>query len=187
MAGSLGLAGCFSFFSNKVLAVGEGGLLSTDDDGVAERVRAERSGAYNLRLDEARAALLRSRMARMADDIARRRELTLRYRALLAGVDGVVCPYTDEEVGHSSCYVMPVVLADPERQSALRAQMRDRHGIQTSLLYPAVHEFTAYREKYAASLPAAELIARTEVTLPLFGFMTHEQQDRVVAALVEAL
>lgn len=187
MVGSLGLAGCFSFFSNKVLAVGEGGLLSTNDDAVAARVRAERSGAYNLRLDEARAALLRSRMSRMADDISRRRELTLRYRSLLRDVDGVVCPYTDEEVAHSSCYVMPIVLEDPEKQSALRAQMRADHGIQTSLLYPAVHEFTAYRERYGASLPVAERIARTEVTLPLFGFMTDEQQDRVVAALVEAL
>ncbi len=187
MAGAWGLAGCFSFFSNKVLAVGEGGLVSTDDDELAERVRAERSGAYNLRIDEPRAALLRSRMARMAQDIALRRALTRRYRERLAGLDGVTVPYTDADVAHSSCYVMPIVLDDPERQSPLRAQMRERHGIQTSLLYPAVHEFTAYRERFAGSLPQAERIARSQVTLPLFGFMTHAQQDRVVAALAEAL
>ncbi len=64
--------------------------------------------------------------------------------------------------------------------------MRERHGIQTSLLYPAVHEFTAYRDA-GQSLPQAERIARSQVTLPLYGFMTHEQQDRVVAALQEAL
>jgi dTDP-4-amino-4,6-dideoxygalactose transaminase len=187
MAGAWGLAGCFSFFSNKVLAVGEGGLVSTNDDAVAARVRAERSGAYNLRLDEPRAALLRSRMARMADDIAARRELTLRYRALLAEVDGVTVPYSDDEVAHSSCYVMPIVLDDDGRQSAVRAHMRERHGVQTSLLYPAVHEFTAYRDRFPASLPRAERIARSQVTLPLYGFMTHEQQDRVIDALVDAL
>jgi dTDP-4-amino-4,6-dideoxygalactose transaminase len=187
MAGAWGDAACFSFFSNKVLAVGEGGLLATGDDAIAERARAQRSGAYNLRIDEPRAALLRSRMARMADDIEARRALTLRYRERLRGLPGVIVPYTDAEVSTSSCYVMPIVLEDPERQPQLRAHLRERHGIQTSLLYPAVHEFTAYRDRYGASLPRAERIARSQVTLPLFGFMTHEQQDRVVAALAEAL
>ncbi|MEA2125304.1 MAG: hypothetical protein QOI80_2086 [Solirubrobacteraceae bacterium] len=187
MAGAWGVAGCFSFFSNKVLAVGEGGLLATDDPAVAERARGERSGAYNLRLDEPRAALLRSRMGRMAEDVAARRALTARYRDLLRDVAGVIVPYTDAEVATSSCYVMPIVLEDPDRQGPVRTELRERHGIQTSLLYPAVHEFTAYRERYAASLPRAERIARSEVTLPLYGFMTHQQQDQVVAALREAL
>jgi dTDP-4-amino-4,6-dideoxygalactose transaminase len=186
--GAWGLAGCFSFFSNKVLAVGEGGLVSTDDDDLAERVRRLRSDPWSLRLDEPRAALLRSRMRRMEDDIAARRELTRRYRRLLDGMDGVIVPYTDEEVAHSSCYVMPIVLEDLERQSAVRAHMRERHGVQTSLLYPAVHEFTAYRQRYPdVSLPQAERIARSEITVPLYGFMTEEAQDRVVAALEEAL
>ena len=187
MAGAWGEASCFSFFSNKVLAVGEGGLLATDDDAIAERARAERSGAYNLRIDEPRAALLRSRMARMEADVAARRALTQRYREYLRDVPGVIVPYTDAEVATSSCYVMPIVLEDPERQRPVRAELRERHGIQTSLLYPAVHEFTAYRDRYPASLPQAERVARSQVTLPLYGFMTHEQQDRVVGALAEAL
>lgn len=187
MAGAWGDASCFSFFSNKVLAVGEGGLVATDDDAVAERVRAERSGLHNLRIDEPRAALLRSRMARMADDVAARRALTVRYRELLADVPGVVVPYEDDEVATSSCYVMPVVLEEDGRQSPVRAHLRERHGIQTSLLYPAVHEFTAYRDAYPTTLPQAERIARREVTLPLYGFLAHEQQDRVIAALREAL
>jgi dTDP-4-amino-4,6-dideoxygalactose transaminase len=186
--GAWGLAGCFSFFSNKVLAVGEGGLVSTDDDELAAAVRRLRSDPWSLRLDEPRAALLRSRMRRMEDDIDARRALTLRYRRLLAGLDGVVVPYEDADVAHSSCYVMPVVLCDLERQSAVRAHMREHHGVQTSLLYPAVHEFTAYRERFPdVSLPQAERIARTEVTVPLYGFMTEEAQDRVVAALEDAL
>jgi dTDP-4-amino-4,6-dideoxygalactose transaminase len=187
MLGAWGAAGCFSFFSNKVLAVGEGGLLTTGDADLAQRVRELRSGPFNLRLDEPRAALLRSRMRRMAADIERRRELTLRYRALLRDVSGVIVPYEDADVAHSSCYVMPIVLEDPDRQSPVRTYMRERHGVQTSLLYPAVHEFTAYRGEFGASLPQAERIARSEVTIPLYGLMTDEQQDRVVAALIEAL
>jgi dTDP-4-amino-4,6-dideoxygalactose transaminase len=188
MLGSIGLAGCFSFFSNKVLAVGEGGLLSTDDDALAERVRALRSGPFNLRLDEPRAALLRSRMRRMEADIARRRELTLRYRELLRDVEDVVVPYTDEDVAHASCYVMPLVLRDPDRQSAVRTHMRERHGVQTSLLYPAVHEFTAYRERFGTpSLPRTEHAARAEICLPLFADMDEPTLDRVISALAAAL
>ena len=101
--GTFGLAGCFSFFSNKILSVGEGGLLATDDDEVAATARLLRSHAmtsgtwdrhsgrtdtydvtalgYNYRLDEPRAALLLSRLGRLEADIARRRELVRGYRA----------------------------------------------------------------------------------------------------------
>ncbi len=115
MAGAWGEAACFSFFSNKVLAVGEGGLLATDDDAVAERARAERSGAFNLRIDEPRAALLRSRMTRMAADVDARRALTARYRELLAGVDGVIVPY----LGRGGRHVL--LLRDADRARRPRA------------------------------------------------------------------
>jgi dTDP-4-amino-4,6-dideoxygalactose transaminase len=204
--GTFGLAGAFSFFSNKVLAGGEGGLLATDDPDVAEFVRFRRSHAmtrgswerhrggaedydvralgFNYRIDEPRAALLLSRLRRLSADVARRRELTDRYRRLLADIPGVTVPFSDEAVATSSCYVMPVMLDDCERQGGLRIALREKHRIQTSLFYPAVHEFTAYRERFPAlSLPRTELAARSEITLPLFTHMTDEDQDRVVAAL----
>jgi dTDP-4-amino-4,6-dideoxygalactose transaminase len=83
---------------------------------------------------------------------------------------------------------MPLVLRDPERQSAVRTHMRERHGVQTSLLYPAVHEFTAYRERCpGVSLPRTERAARSELTIPLYTHMTEAEQDRVVEALAEAV
>lgn len=205
--GTFGLAGAFSFFSNKVLSVGEGGLLATDDDRVAALARRlrdhalsssawERSQAtepagydvselgFNYRWDEPRAALLLSRMGRLERDVARRRELSLAYRRALADVPGVVLPYTDDAVMRSSCYVMPIVLEDLDKQGPLRIALRERHGVQTSLLYPSVHEFTAYRERWPGiSLPRSERWSRTEVTIPLFPHMTEEQQGRVVAAI----
>ena len=112
--GTWGLAGAFSFFSNKVLSVGEGGLLCTDDDEVAAFVRSRRSHAmtsgtwdrhsgrtdtydvvglgFNYRLDEPRAALLLSRLGRLEQEIARRRELTLRYRGCSRSSRGSSCP-----------------------------------------------------------------------------------------------
>jgi dTDP-4-amino-4,6-dideoxygalactose transaminase len=208
--GTWGLAGAFSFFSNKVLACGEGGLVATDDDDVAALARSLRSQGmtsgswsrftrettgydavglgYNYRLDEPRAALLLSRLRRLERDIARRRELTRAYRAKLAGVDGLSLPYSDADVARSTCYVMPVVVDDESRRDDVRRQLRDRHGVQTSLFYPAIHEFTAYRERFgAASLPRSEHIARAEITIPLFPEMDEATQDRVVGALAEAL
>jgi dTDP-4-amino-4,6-dideoxygalactose transaminase len=207
--GTFGLAGCFSFFSNKVLSVGEGGMLVTDDDEVAEMARSRRtygmttdtwsrhSGAtmtydirtlgFNYKLDEPRAALLSSRMKRIDSDIAKRRELIREYRRALSGLNGLTLPYTDDDVETTAGYVMPVLLDEPGHQREFRGVLRD-HGIQTSILYPATHEFTAYRERYpGVSLPKTELAARTEVTIPLFAHMTGEQQERVIAAVEEAL
>ncbi len=207
--GTWGLAGAFSFFSNKILSVGEGGLLCTDDDEVAALARSRRSHAmtsgtwdrhrgrtdtydvvqlgYNYRLDEPRAALLLSRLEGLEADIARRRELTLRYRALLDEVPGLIVPFAEGDVPDSSCYVMPVMLERHGAQGAVASSLREK-GIQTSIFYPAVHRFSAYRERFPdVSLPLTELASQTELTLPLFPHMTEDDQDRVVAALAEAI
>jgi dTDP-4-amino-4,6-dideoxygalactose transaminase len=207
--GTWGLAGAFSFFSNKVLSVGEGGLLCTDSDEVAAFARSRRSHGmtsstwdrhsghadtydvvalgYNYRLDEARAALLLSRLQRLEGDIARRRELALRYRELLSLLEGIIVPFEDAEVASSSCYVMPIMLEQDGLQGRVSARLREQ-GIQTSILYPSIHRFSAYRERFPdVSLPITELASRTELTLPFYPHMTHEDQDRVLTALAEAL
>jgi dTDP-4-amino-4,6-dideoxygalactose transaminase len=207
--GTWGLAGAFSFFSNKVLSVGEGGLLCTDSDEVAAFARSRRSHAmtsgtwdrhrgrtdtydvdalgFNYRLDEPRAALLLSRLERLEADIARRRELTLRYRGLLAQVDGIIVPFADADIPASSCYVMPIMLERDGAQAEVSRRLREL-GIQTSIFYPSIHSFSAYRERFPdLSLPITELASRTELTLPFYPHMTNEDQDRVVTALAEAI
>jgi dTDP-4-amino-4,6-dideoxygalactose transaminase len=142
---------------------------------------------YNYRLDEIRAALLISRMRGLEDDVRRRRELVHRYRRLLSGVDGVTVPYADKDVDTSTCYVMPLVLEDPALQAPLRELMRERWNVQTSLLYPSVSDFSAYRELAREPLPRSEAIARSQVTIPLFPHMEESDQDRVVTAVTEGL
>jgi dTDP-4-amino-4,6-dideoxygalactose transaminase len=209
MLGAHGLAGAFSFFSNKVLSCGEGGLLATDDDEVAELVRSRRSHAmtsgtwdrhrghsagydvvglgYNYRMDEPRAALLKARLAGLAEDIASRRRLVHRYRELLADLPGVTTPYRDADVDHSSCYVMPVMVERAELRDPLRELMLERHRVQTSVLYPAIHEFSAYESAADGRLERSERAARSELTLPLYPHLTEQDQDRVVEALAHGL
>jgi dTDP-4-amino-4,6-dideoxygalactose transaminase len=207
--GTFGLAGAFSFFSNKVLSCGEGGLLATDDDEVAALARSRRSHAmtsgtwdrhrghsagydvtalgYNYRIDEPRAALLNARLPGLERDIAERRRLTRRYRELLAGIPGLTLPYRDEDVDASSCYVMPVMIDDPALRDPLRELLLERWRVQTSVLYPAVHEFTAYLGSQPRPLPRSELAARTQLTLPLYPHLAEGDQDRVVSALRDGL
>lgn len=207
--GTWGLAGAFSFFSNKVLSTGEGGLLCTDNDEVAAFVRSRQSHTmtsgtwarhngqsdtydvtglgFNYRLDEPRAALLLSRLRRLEPEIERRRELALRYRKLLAKVDGIIVPFDDADVPTSSCYVMPTMLEEDGRQGEVSQQLREQ-GIQTSIFYPSIHRFTAYRERFpGVSLPITELASRTELTLPFYPHMADEDQDRVVETLAEVV
>jgi dTDP-4-amino-4,6-dideoxygalactose transaminase len=110
-----------------------------------------------------------------------------RYRSRLRGLAGLVLPYSDEEVEHSSCYVMPLTLEDPGLQTPLRELLLERFGVQTSLLYPAVHEFTAYAQAQSQPLPRSELAARSQVTIPLYPHLTEEDQDRVIAGVTEGL
>jgi dTDP-4-amino-4,6-dideoxygalactose transaminase len=80
------------------------------------------------------------------------------------------------------------MLNEPGRRDAVRIALRETHGVQTSVFYPAIHEFTAYRRRYPGiKLPKTELLARSQVTLPLFTHMTEEQQDLVAQALMAEL
>ena len=208
--GTIGLAGCFSLFSNKILSVGEGGLLATDDDEVAAGARLRRSHAmssgswdrhtgrtdtydvtelgFNYRLDEPRSALALSRLGRLEADIERRRELVRAYRRKLAAVDGLVVPFEDASVEHSSCYVMPVMVVEHSKRDDLRLFLREERGVQSSIFYPATHEFSAYRERFPdVSLPETERMARSEITIPLYPHLSDEDQDRVVTALADGL
>jgi dTDP-4-amino-4,6-dideoxygalactose transaminase len=206
--GTFGLAGCFSFFPNKVLGVGEGGALCTDSDEVAERVRRLRSQGmtattidrhrgsamsydvvelgFNYRFDDLRASLIRPRFARLGDEIANRRRIIERYRELLADAEGLSVAYAGNDVSESSCYLMGV-LVEPELRSPIRNRLRDEHGVQTTV-YPATHELGGYvREFGEVSLPKTEDAARRLFSIPLYPHMTDEMQVRVADAVREAV
>jgi dTDP-4-amino-4,6-dideoxygalactose transaminase len=203
--GTFGLAGAFSFFSNKNLAVGEGGMVVTDDDDVAARVRLLRSHGmttltwdrhrghasdydvvavgFNYRIDEPRAALARRRLARLDADNGRRAELDARYRALLADADGLTVALAPP--GAPTAHHLFTVVLDPGvDRAAFRAALAARR-IQTSVHYPPAHRLSAHAGD--VELPVTETYGDRTVTLPLFATMTDAQQDEVVSAIREAL
>jgi dTDP-4-amino-4,6-dideoxygalactose transaminase len=143
---------------------------------------------YNYRMDEPRAALLSARLPGLAADVAERRRLTHLYREALADVPGVSVPYSDDQVDASSCYIMPAMLDDPARRDPLRSFLSERHGIQTTVLYPSINEFSAYAGTPGAGrLPRCERAARCQLTLPLYPHLGEERLDRVVRAVRDGL
>jgi dTDP-4-amino-4,6-dideoxygalactose transaminase len=201
--GTIGRAGAFSFFSNKNLAVGEGGAVLTDDQDLAARMRLLRSHGmttltwdrhrghassydvvalgYNYRLDEPRAALARARLARLDDENRRRRDLDARYRELLAGIDGITPTAPPSTQLESSHHLFTIVLDEELDRDQFRSALTER-GIQSSLHYPPVHGFSIYRDD-DLELPRTESYAARTVTLPMYADMTPDQQDLVVEAV----
>jgi dTDP-3-amino-3,4,6-trideoxy-alpha-D-glucose transaminase len=192
-AGSMGDAGCFSFYPTKNLgAWGDGGAVVTPDPEVAERIRLLRSHGERpryrhrivgttARLDALHAALLRVKLRRLDGWNDDRRALGAALRDGLAG-SGVELP---ELAGPASDHVYHLFVVRSRRRDALRAHLQ-ACGVATAVHYP----FPIHRtEAYAAlgmgpgSLPTSERLAEQICTLPLFPTMASEDVERVTEAV----
>jgi len=209
--GTWGAIGCYSFFSNKNLTTGEGGMLATDDDFLAEKLRILRSHGmtslswdrhqghaysydvvdlgYNYRIDEMRSALGRVQLGKLPAGNQRRGELTALYRELMAELaPEIQMPFAGKR--GSSCYhILPALLPPGTDRTHFMEGLKQR-GIQTSIHYPPVHHFQIYHEQWQKSggaLPLTEEAASRQVTLPLYPTMRDEQVQWVVQAVKEVL
>ena len=206
--GSRGTISCFSFFSNKNMTTGEGGMVATNDPALAERVKVGRSHGmtslswdrhrghsfsydvtaqgYNYRLDELRAAIGIVQLGRLEENNARRRTLTRLYRARLRELPHLRLPFLGENLDASACHILPILLPNGEVRQDFMAFLRER-GIQTSIHYPPIHRFSHYRQLWGDEvnhhLPHTEAVAGCEVTLPLFASMSGDQVEQVAAAV----
>ena len=194
-AGALGVAGCFSFFPSKNLgAYGDGGIVTTNDDRLADRVAAFRVHGsrvkyyheyvgVNSRLDSLQASILRVKLRYLDKWTAARQRNAALYRERLAGVP-VILPAVSPS---TTCHVYNQFVIRTPRRDELRAWLSDR-GIGTEIYYPlplhlqACFASLGYRE---GSLPVSEEVARTSLALPIFPELTAEQIDLVCAAIGE--
>jgi dTDP-4-amino-4,6-dideoxygalactose transaminase len=209
MCGTLGRVGCFSFFANKNLPVGEGGMIVTDDDELAARLRLLRSHGmttltwdrhrghassydvvlpgFNYRLDEVRAAVGSVQLSRLPEENAGRARVAARYRSALEDRAGLTVPFGgDDATRVPSHHLAVVVLPEGADRAAVRGALADA-GIQTSVHYPPIHTFTAYREASRRPLPQTDSVAERLLTLPLYGRMTDDDAELVAETLLQTL
>lgn len=192
-AGSLGLAGCFSFFPTKNLGgYGDGGMVVTNDGALAEEVRqlrvhgsAERYHhrvvGYNSRLDALQAAVLRAKLPYVESWNAARRSHAAAYTAGLEKLDGLVCP--KELDGAHHVYNQYTIRA--EDRDALRAGLAEE-GIATAVYYPIpVPDQEAFRAEghEEGSFPNSSRASQEVLSLPMFPELKEEEVGRVVEAL----
>jgi dTDP-4-amino-4,6-dideoxygalactose transaminase len=209
MCGTLGAAGCFSFFANKNIPVGEGGMIVTSDPELDARLRLLRShgmttltwdrerghastydvvlAGFNYRLDEVRAAIGLVQLARTRAENSTRAAIAQRYRDAFASVDGLMLAF-EESVGDPRfAHHLAVVIADSaEGARRLRSHLAERR-IQTSAHYPPIHRFSRYEELgRRRKLLRTDDVADRLVTLPLYAHMTDDQVNLVIDSVRSA-
>lgn len=189
--GSFGAVGAFSFFGNKNMTTGEGGMLTTNDGRVAEFVRRHRSHGmttasydrfrghahgydvtalgYNYRIDDVRSAIGRVQLAKLGDLNERRRRVFRWYLEDLSGIDYIVVPFADRDLETATPHIMSVVVRKGAK--ALRDRLTEA-GIQSSRHYDLVTSFSIYRDARGATPVAAGLEL---LTLPFGPSLTREQ------------
>jgi dTDP-4-amino-4,6-dideoxygalactose transaminase len=194
MTGTIGDVGAYSFFPTKNLgAYGDGGLIVTNDDAVADTARMLRAHGskkkyhnellgYNSRLDSLQAAILRVKLPHIDHWNAQRREVAQRYNALLADLPGVITPQLSEgHIFHQ--YTVRLTTADRDTvQTRLQEQ-----GISTMVYYPITQDqLPVYKGQYPIS-PVSDKLAEQVLSLPMWPTLNMEIQKHVKAALQTVL
>ncbi len=206
--GTFGKYGCFSFFTNKNLSVGEGGMIVSTDEKAIEEARYIRSHGMsaltldrhkgraitydvvrpglNYRIDEMRAALGLVQLSKLNEANKQRKKLVERYIQNLNNCSKIKIPFMKLNDIESVYHIFPILLnKEIDRTELIRKLKED--GIQSSIHYPAFRDFTAFNNIGLNDAPIAEDIAKRELTLPLYPTMTFDEVDLVCDSLMKYL
>ena len=206
--GTFGIAGCFSFFSNKNISTGEGGIIVTNDEDVYEKIKLLRSHGmttmsyerstghstsydviglgYNYRYNDILAGIALVQLDKLMPDIEKRRHVRECYIKLLGDDERIIIPFKNYNL-FSSLYICPMVLrdGDAEYRDAIRTYMADK-GIQTSMHYPPAHRFSIYKD-LPANLPVTEFVADHEFTIPMYGALSDDEIAYICRTIKDGL
>ena len=208
--GVLGDMGCFSFFSNKNLVTGEGGMVVTQRKEWAEKVRRMRSHGmqalswdkyhghlssydietlgYNYRTTEIQSALGLAQLKKLDRNNRKRKKLVEIYRNELQGTEEISVPYSHFK-GIPSYHLLPILVAPFLDRNRVIEKLKD-FGIQSSIHYPPVHLFSLYRNQFGykkGDLPKTEEISQREITLPLHPLLDVGDVKWIAKKLEEAI
>jgi len=194
--GTLGDIACFSFFSNKNMATGEGGIVATNNDEIAKKIRLMRSHGmttltwdrarghafsydvvelgFNYRIDDLRSAIGLVQLNKLQTNNKKREQLVKLYRIKLDELNYCTIPFSNV-LSISSYHIFPILLDRKINRSEFMEYLKKR-GIQTSIHYPPIHKFDYYcrifKNNYILSI--TEDVAKRLVTLPLYPNMKTE-------------
>lgn len=206
--GTIGDVGCFSFFSNKNISTGEGGMLITNNEEMAKKARLLRSHGmttmsyhrasghatsydivelgYNFRMDDIRASIGVVQMKKLQNDLDKRINVRNEYLNQLSKIEGIIIPFIDN-IEFVSNYIFPIILKDSivEKRDLIRQKLHEA-GIQTSVHYPGIHRFSIYKD-YSVELPITEYVTDNEITLPMYASLSFEEIDFIVNTLNTAI
>ena len=205
--GTFGDISAWSFFTNKNLSVGEGGLVACRDDALFQKCKNLRShgmtvasfdrmqgrantydvleAGLNYRMDELHASLALVQLDKLPTANKRRGELSARYFDRLDRMNGVAVPFREFSRGTPTWHIMPILLDKGiDRQGVIASLKSD--GVQSSIHYPAIQDLTAYKN-CDGETPLANEVCRRELTLPLYPTMTDAEVDLVCDSLRRAV
>jgi len=201
--GGRGHPAAFGFYANKQLTTGEGGMVTTSDGAVKERIDSERNQGrspdmgwldhdrlgFNYRLSEIACAIGLVQLQRLDDMLASRARVAATYREALAGIEGVQLPCEDAGGDRRGWFVFVAQLPrDSDRDATIRSLRA--LGVQSKPYLPAIHLMTYYRETFGhreGEFPVCEDVAARSVALPFFPELTEGQIERVATALRSVL
>jgi len=201
--GARGHAAVFAFYANKQITTWEGGMVTTSDPAVKERLDSERNQGrapdmgwldhdrlgFNYRLSDIACALGIAQLERLDELLAGRSRVAARYREALEGIEGLGLPCPDAGGDRRGWFVF-VVQVPPgiDRDATVRA-LAER-GVQSKPYLPAIHLMSYYRERFGhrpGEFPVCEDVAARSLALPFFPEMSEGQVARVAEALQSAL
>jgi len=208
MLGTIGDIGCFSFFSNKNMVTGEGGMITTNNDKLAEEIKRRRSHGmtsiswdrykghafsydvttlgFNYRANEISSALGLCQLKKLDKNNAIRKDLSELYRKYLENIKFINLPFKKID-GESSHHIFPILLDEKVDRTKFMEFLKG-NGIQTSIHYPLIHLFSYYRNTFGfkeGMLPITEYIGRNEVTLPLHPLLGKEDVKYIADRILE--
>lgn len=206
--GSIGDIGTFSFFSNKNISTGEGGMFVCNNDAYYAKAKLLRSHGmttmsfeiskghatkydieylgYNYRMDDIRASIGVVQFNKLYDDYVQRDKVRKWYVEGLDKISKVIIPFKENKEFVSN-YIFPIILKDSnaEYRDEIRNKLHDK-GIQTSVHYPAVHKFSIYKEG-GENLPVTDYIVDNEITLPMYGELKKEDIDYIINTVTQLI
>lgn len=206
--GTIGDIGCFSFFSNKNISTGEGGILITNNSDYYNRAKLLRSHGmttlsyerskghstsydvvelgFNYRMDDIHASIGLAQLGKIKVDLQKRAEIRKQYIDLLGDSEDIIIPFSKNE-DFVSNYIFTIVLknSNSEKRNKIRSKLEEA-GIQTSIHYPAVHRFSIYKEFYV-DLPITDYVTNNTITLPMYSKLSFTEIHYITSILKKIL